>query len=140
MERNPYPSDVTDGQWKIITPLIPLAQPGGRHRSVNMREVVNAILYLNRSGCSWRMLPHEFPPWGTVHYYYRRFRLDGTWQHIHDRLREKVRSAAGKKPTPSAAVIDAQSVKTVCKGGLAATMQARTSRVGSDISSWIPWA
>jgi len=140
MERNPYPSDVTEEQWKIITPLIPLAQPGGRHRSVNMREVVNAILYLNRSGCSWRMLPHEFPPWGTVHYYYRRFRLDGTWQHIHDRLREKVRVAAGKKPTPSAAAIDAQSVKTVCKGGIAATMQARKSRAGSDISSWIPWA
>lgn len=140
MERNPYPSDVTDGQWKMIAALIPPAEPGGRHRSVDMREVVNAALYLNRSGCSWRMLPHEFPPWGTVHYYYRRFRLDGTWQKIHDRLRERVRVAAGRKPTPSAAVIDAQSIKTACKGGHAATTEARKSRVENGISSPIPWA
>ena len=106
MERNPYPSDLTDRQWSIIEPLIPAAEPGGRHRSVNMRQIVNGIVYLNRTGCSWRMLPHEFPPWGTVHYYYRRFRLDGMWQKVHDKLREKVRRKVGKKPTPSAAVID----------------------------------
>jgi len=140
MERNPYPSDVTDGQWKQIAALIPPADPGGRHRTVNMREVINAILYLNRSGCSWRLLPHEFPPWGTVHYYYRRFRLDGTWRKIHDRLRERVRVAVGKKPTPPAAIIDAQSVKTACKGGHGATTGARKSRAGSGISPPIPWA
>lgn len=140
MERNPYPSDITNGQWKQIAALIPPANPGGRHRSVNMREVVNAVLYLNRSGCSWRMLPHEFPPWGTVHYYYRRFRLDGTWRKIHDRLRERVRMSVGKKPTPSAAIIDAQSVKTACKGGHVVMMGARKSRAGSDISSPTPWA
>ena len=121
MTRTSYPSDLTDRQWSIIEPLIPPAEPGGRERSVDMREVVNAILYLNRSGCSWRMLPHEFPPWGTVHYYYRRFRLDGSWQLIHDKLREKVRRKAGKKPTPSAAIIDSQSVKTDAPSKKAAT-------------------
>jgi putative transposase len=128
MTRTSYPSDLTDRQWSIIEPLIPPAEPGGRERSVDMREVVNAILYLNRSGCSWRMLPHEFPPWGTVHYYYRRFRLDGSWQLIHDRLREKVRRKAGKKPTPSAAIIDSQSVKTVAPSKKAATATTRARK------------
>ena len=138
MERNPYPSDLTDRQWSIIEPLIPVAEPGGRHRSANMRQIVNGIIYLNRTGCSWRMLPHEFPPWGTVHYYYRRFRLDGTWQKVHDKLREKVRRKAGKKPTPSAAVIDSQSVKTAAKGGIVAMMGARKYRVESDMWSLTP--
>ena len=127
MTRTSYPSDLTDRQWSIIEPLIPPAEPGGRHREVNMREVINAILYLNRTGCSWRMLPHEFPPWGTVHYYSRRVRLDGSWQLIHDKLRERVRRKAGKKPTPSAAIIDSQTVKTDApkKGALTATTRAR---------------
>ena len=128
MTRTSYPSDLTDRQWSIIEPLIPPAEPGGRSREVDMREVVNAILYLNRSGCSWRMLPHEFPPWGTVHYYYRRFRLDGSWQLVHDKLREKVRRKAGKKPTPSAAIIDSQSVKTDAPSKKAATATTRARK------------
>jgi len=128
MTRTSYPSDLTDDQWAIIEPLIPPAEPGGRSRDVDMREVVNAILYLNRSGCSWRMLPHEFPPWGTVHYYYRRFRLDGSWQLIHDKLREKVRRKAGNKPTPSAAIIDSQSVKTDAPSQKAATATTRARK------------
>jgi putative transposase len=104
-----------------------------------MREVINGILYLNRTGCSWRLLPHEFPPWGTVHYYYRRFRLEGVWQAIHDKLREKVRVAADKKPTPSAAVIDSQSVKTTEKGGYTGTTQARRSMAASGISLSTRW-
>ena len=137
MARKLYPSDLTDQQWSIIAALIPPPKPGGRHRSVNMRAVINGILYLNRSGCSWRMLPENFPPWGTVHYYYWRFRRDGTWQRIHDRLREKVRVQDGRKPTPSAAVIDSQSVKTAGKGGRAVMTLARKSPVENDISSSI---
>lgn len=126
MKRSFYPSDLTDEQWKLISRLIPPAEPGGRDRSVDMREVVNGILYLNRNGCVWRALPHEFPPWGTVWYYFRRFRNDGTWAKVHDALREKVRTKAGRKKTPSAAVIDSQSVKTTEKRGSAAgTMRAR---------------
>ena len=135
MARTPYPSDLTDEQWSIVAPMIPPAEPGGRYRSVDMREVVNGILYFVRTGCSWRMLPHEFPPWGTVHYYYRRFRLDGAWQLIHDRLREKVRRKVGKKPTPSAAILDSQSIKTAApqKGGRMVTTQARRSRAENGI-------
>ena len=134
MERNPYPGDVTDEQWSLIESRIPPEKPGGRPRSVVMREVINGILYLNRTGCSWRMLPHDLPPWGTVHYYYRCFRLQGIWQDIHDRLREQVRVDAGKEKTPSAAIIDSQSVKTAEKGGAAGTMRERKSAEESGIS------
>lgn len=140
MARTPYPSDLTGEQWKLIEPLIPAAEPGGRPREVDMREVVNAILYIDRGGCAWRMLPHEFPPWETVYYYFRRFRLDGTWERLHDKLREKVRRKADKKPTPSAAVIDSQSVKTAEKGGRGDMTRASKSRAGSDIYALIPSA
>src|SRR5262245_33544245 len=126
MNRTPYPTDLTDAEWTLVEPLLPPAQPGGRHRTVKLREVLNGIRYLVRSGCSWRLLPHEFPPWGTVHYYYRRLRLDGTWQTIHDTVRGKVRQAAGRKSAPSADVLDSQSVKTTEKGGPVAMTPAST--------------
>lgn len=82
--RAAYPSDLTDAQWALLAPLIPPAEPGGREREVDMHEIFNGIIYVLRSGCSWRMLPHDLPPWGTVHYYYRRFRRDGTLLKVHD--------------------------------------------------------
>jgi transposase len=142
MERIPrYPSDLTDGQWALVEPHIPAAKWGGRTRSVDMREVVNGILYLNRTGCQWRYIPKDLPNKSTVRHYYDRFRNDGTWEQIHDRLRGEVRVAAGKEPTPSAAVLDSQSVKTTEKRGSAAgTMRARRPTDESGTSSSTRWA
>ena len=130
-KRAPYPSDLTTRQWQLIEPLLPPPKPGGRAREVDLREVVNGICYMSRSGCAWRMLPHDLPPWGTVHWYYRQWRLDGTWEKLHEVLREKVRTAAGREATPSAAIIDSQSVKTTEKGGSVAMMPVKTSRDAS---------
>ena len=140
MERTAYPSDLSDEQWALVEPLIPPAKWGGRPREVDMREAVNGMLYLSRGGCQWRAMPHDFPPWPTVAFYYYRFRNTGLWQMIHDRLREQVRVAAGKEPTPSAAIIDSQSVKTTEKRGLAAaTTRARRSTAASGTSSSTRW-
>jgi putative transposase len=125
MARTPYPSDLTDRQWQLIEPFIPPERWGGRTRSVDMREVVNGIQYLLRSGCAWRAIAHDLPNWGTCRHYYDRFRANGTWLLIHERLRDQVRAAAGRNPDPSAAVLDAQSVKTTEKGGSTDTTPAR---------------
>ncbi len=116
MERESYPSDLTDAQWKLIEPLLPEAKPGGRPRDVDLREVLNGIFYLIKGGIAWRMMPHDLPPWGTVHFYYRQWRLDGTWARINDVLRTRLRHAAGRKKSPSAAIVDSQSVHTA-EGG-----------------------
>ncbi|MDP6495271.1 MAG: IS5 family transposase [Dehalococcoidia bacterium] len=117
MRDKSYPSDVTDEQWETLAPLLPPAKPRGRHRSVDLREVINGTLYVLRSGCPWRMMPHDLPPWGTVWWYFRQWRIDGTWERIHGTLHPKVRESEGREPTPSAAILDSQSVKTTEKGG-----------------------
>ena len=114
--RKPYPSDLSDAQWAILRPLIPVNSLG-RPRKVDLREVVNAILYVNRSGCQWDMLPHDFPPKGTVYDHFAQWRDDGTWQHILDALRRAVRAAAGRQPEPRTACIDSQTVKGTEVGG-----------------------
>src|ERR1044072_6894023 len=118
--RKTYPSDLTDEQWAIVEPLIPPAKQsprGGHPRTVDMREVLNTIFYLNRSGCQWEMLPHDLLPKSTVYDYFAQWRDDGTWQRIVDVLRQRVRVAAGKEPAPSAAIIDSQTVKGSEVGG-----------------------
>lgn len=135
MARKPYGSDLTSAQWALIEELIPPAKPGGRPRVVSMREVLNAIMYVLRSGCAWRLLPHDFPKWNIVYYYFWRFRREGLWQDIHDLLRDELRVREGREASPSAAIIDSQSVKTTEKKGFAAMTPARRSRVASGILS-----
>lgn len=113
-----HPSDLTDTEWQQIKPFLPPDKATGRPRQWPLRLILDGIFYLVRSGCSWRMLPKPYPPWPTVHDYYRRWRQDGTWEYIHSRLREKCRRRSGRKATPSGAVLDSQSVKTTEKGAL----------------------
>jgi len=95
-----YPSDMTEEEWRVLQPLIPPAKAGGRPRGVDMRAVINGIFYVLRSGGAWRMLPHDFPPWPTVYYYFWRWRGDGTWERLQDSLRTRVRERAGREASP----------------------------------------
>ncbi len=130
-----YPTDLTDDEWRVLEPLIPPAKPGGRPRGVDPREIVNAVRYLLRSGCAWRLLPREFPPWPTVYAYLRRWQADGTWERLAGALRRDLRAALGRRPEPSAAVLDSQTVRTTEKGGPAATTAASGSPGASATSS-----
>lgn len=112
MSRKAYPSDLTDAEWRILEPLLPPPLTRGRPREVDMREIINAIFYVLRSGCAWRMMPHDFPAWQTVYGYFWRWRRAGLWEPMNDALRKAVRLQAGREPEPSAAIIDSQSVKT----------------------------
>ncbi len=112
MKRKRYPSDLTDAEWQILEPLVPPPKSGGRPREQDMREILNGIFYMLRSGCSWRMLPHDFPVWQTVYGYFRDWKRDGTWVRMNDTLRVQLRKEAGREEQPSAAILDSQSVKT----------------------------
>ncbi len=120
MATHVYPSDLNDDEWALLASLIPPAKPGGRPRSVDIRRILNGLFYyVLRSGCAWRYLPRENRAWQTIYWYFRQWRLDGAWAHIHTHLRERARLQAGRDPTPSAAII------------------ARP--IGQDADGWCAW-
>lgn len=124
-EEKRYPSDLTSKQYKVLADLIPWQPLRGRKKAHSFLEILNAILYILTSGCQWRMLPKDFPPWKTVYHYFRLWALDGTLQTIHDTVRDNLREKLGRQIEPSALILDSQSVKTSIKGGIVATTQVR---------------
>ncbi len=137
-----YPSDLTDEEWALVEPLIPPARRGGNRRTVNVREVVNGLMYVLSTGCQWRAIPKDLPPRSTVYDYFDLWGWDGTLDRLHDALYLRCRGAASREASPTAAIIDSQSVKSAEKGGPAsirrATMRARRSRARSGTSWSIP--
>ena len=125
MSRTIYTTDLTDAEWTILEPLVPTPKPGGRPAKYPRREIINAIWYVLRTGCAWRLLPHDLPPWQLVYHYFWVWRREETWEEIHSALHVRVRQAGGREPTFSGAVIDSQSVKTTEKGGRGVTTLAR---------------
>ena len=116
-ERKPYPTDLTDDGWARVEPLLPPAKPAGRPRKVDMREAANTLFYQDKTGCQWKMLPHDLLPKSTVYDYYKLWQDDGTWDRIVHALRRQVRVQEGRPPAPSAGSIDSQSVATTAAGG-----------------------
>ena len=138
-----YPSDLTDDEWSLVGPLIPRARRGGNKRTVDIREVVNGLMYILSTGCQWAALPKDLPPRSTVNSYFLRWQHDRTLDRLHHALYVRCRERAGREPTPTVAIIDSQSVKSAEKGGSStrtAMMPGRRSRVGSATCWSIPRA
>ena len=134
MSRIPvYPSDMTDAEWEVLEPSVPAVKDGGRPALYPRRDIVDAIFYVNRTGCSWRSLPTDFPHWMTVYGYFREWKQTGVYERINDAFRVQVRDLVGKNAVPTAAIIDSQSVKTSEKGGSVGTMAARRSKAASGM-------
>nr|WP_315862756.1 IS5 family transposase [Trichothermofontia sichuanensis] len=116
-QRQPYPSDLSDAEWTVLAPLLPAPKGFGHPRTVDLREILNAIFYVQRSGCQWEMLPHDLPPYPTVYGYFRKWQRQGIWAALHDQLRQQLRQKLGREPESSVAIADSQSVKTAEKRG-----------------------
>src|ERR1700751_333397 len=125
--RRRYPTDLSDTEWELVEPLVPAVRPGGRPALHQRREIVDALAYWLRAGCAWRLLPHDLPPWQTVYHYWRLWRLGGRGGAVLTVLRERERVRRGREPSPSAAIVDSQSAKTIEKGGCTATTAVRRS-------------
>ena len=115
--RKPYPTDLADAEWNYIQSHMPTPKGHGRPRTHSLREILNAVFYLLKGGCQWRLLPHDFPRWPTVYWYFRKWRIDGTWERINRALRDRLRVRLNRDPQPSAGVVDSQSVKSTAVGG-----------------------
>src|SRR5918994_728752 len=115
--RTAYPTDLSDAEWSYLEPYLPSIKTTGRPRLHHTREILDALFYVLKSGCPWRLLPHDFPPWKTVHDWFRRWRIDGTWERLNAELRERLRSRLGRDKNPSAGIVDSQLAKTTGVGG-----------------------
>ena len=135
-QRLTYTTDLTDEEWHILEPLLPPANAGGRPRTYPLREVLNGLQDVRRAGCAWRLMPHDLPHGQTAYQTLRAWRQDGPWVRIHDQLRAEVRTRMGRHPPPSAAIIDAQTVKTTEQGGPTAMTARRNSMAAHAIASW----
>jgi len=138
--QEPYPSNLTDSEWKQIEPLLPKPKLFGRPPRYRKRDILDAIFYVVRGGCAWRMLPHDLPPWRIVYYYFMVWRREGLWQNIHDTLRDRVRVRSGKKKLRALRSSTLRALKYLTTEECAATMLARRSWDASGISWWTRWA